>query len=268
METSTQKTASLIRTHPHLFEEWHPVLNGGLPDDVTYNSKHKIWWIGKCGHPAWQATINDRKNRGSGCPFCDGKRVCKATCLAVKYPNLVKEWHPKNTKSAYEVMPHSDLKVWWKCATCQHEWKTHCKNRTTRGAGCPGCFKSKNRGITAGAWKGFGGLSNQHWGVIRRGAKQRNLEFCITIEFAWNLFLQQNRRCALSDCPLYMHITQTGKSATWTASLDRIDNSKGYVSGNVQWIHKDYQEMKMDSSQDKFDQLCCDRAKKLGWIKI
>jgi hypothetical protein len=33
-----------------------------------------------------------------------------------------------------------------------------------------------------------------------------------------------------------------------TARLDMIDPAKGYVEGNVQWIHKDIQAMKGDFS--------------------
>lgn len=35
------------------------------------------------------------------------------------------------------------------------------------------------------------------------------------------------------------------------ASPDRIDSSKGYIPGNVQWITKEEQKMKMDLSMNK-----------------
>ena len=41
-----------------------------------------------------------------------------------------------------------------------------------------------------------------------------------------------------------------------TASLDRIDSSKGYVKGNVQWVHKDINKMKTDFEQSIFIKLC------------
>lgn len=31
-----------------------------------------------------------------------------------------------------------------------------------------------------------------------------------------------------------------------TASLDRIDSSKGYIEGNIQWIHKELNWLKND----------------------
>jgi hypothetical protein len=41
-----------------------------------------------------------------------------------------------------------------------------------------------------------------------------------------------------------------------TASLDRIDSSKGYIEGNLQWVHKDVNIMKMDLSQVEFIDYC------------
>ena len=41
-----------------------------------------------------------------------------------------------------------------------------------------------------------------------------------------------------------------------TASLDRIDSSKGYIEGNIQWVHKDINRMKGDSSDNDFIKLC------------
>ena len=37
-----------------------------------------------------------------------------------------------------------------------------------------------------------------------------------------------------------------------TASLDRIDSSKGYTEDNIQWVHKDVNQMKMDLPEQRF----------------
>jgi hypothetical protein len=71
------------------------------------------------------------------------------------------------------------------------------------------------------------------------------------VEYVWNLFLSQDRKCALSGIPIGFQ-DRSGS----TASLDRIDNSKGYVIGNVQWVHKDVNIMKHTHSQDYFIGLC------------
>jgi hypothetical protein len=41
-----------------------------------------------------------------------------------------------------------------------------------------------------------------------------------------------------------------------TASVDRIDSSKGYIKGNVQWVHKTINKMKWGYSQGEFIEFC------------
>ncbi|MGJ4945118.1 hypothetical protein ACQR1W_31470 [Bradyrhizobium sp. HKCCYLS1011] len=40
------------------------------------------------------------------------------------------------------------------------------------------------------------------------------------------------------------------------AAQGGIDSSKGYAAGNVQWIHKDLNHMKLDFDQDYFVEMC------------
>lgn len=75
--------------------------------------------------------------------------------------------------------------------------------------------------------------------VRRRG---RSLEFSVTIEDLWSQFTKQGRRCALSGVELFFGNTiELG-----TASLDRIDSSKGYTVDNIQFLHKEVNIMKQD----------------------
>ena len=39
-------------------------------------------------------------------------------------------------------------------------------------------------------------------------------------------------------------------------SLDRIDSKKGYVKGNVQWVHKTVNRLKMDLSEEELMYWC------------
>lgn len=67
--------ASLAERCPKLAAEWDRVRNGTVkPKDVSYGSHFRAWW--RCSRTAahrWQAVVNERA-RGSGCPFCAGKR--------------------------------------------------------------------------------------------------------------------------------------------------------------------------------------------------
>lgn len=118
------------------------------------------------------------------------------------------------------------------------------------------CIKCKGKekiGIPSKARKGYQDISGVYWSALKAGAKARNYEFSITIEYIWELFLKQNKKCALSGLNLIIGYFNDN---TQTASLDRIDNSKGYVEGNVQWLHKDINNMKHTHTEDYFINLC------------
>jgi len=63
----------------------------------------------------------------------------KKNSLAVKNPELSKQWHPtKNGDlTPNNVTMGSNKKVWWKCEK-GHIWETKINNRT-QGSGCPYC---------------------------------------------------------------------------------------------------------------------------------
>lgn len=109
-------------------------------------------------------------------------------------------------------------------------------------------------------WRGCGELSMDSFSNIRRGAESRNLEFKITIEFLWELFLKQNRKCALTGIELSLH-KHKRNGIRQTASLDRKDSSKGYVENNVQWVHKHVNICKHTYGNEEFIEICNKVAK-------
>lgn len=113
-----------------------------------------------------------------------------------------------------------------------------------------GCVP-RARGKNHHNFTGHEEINGSYWASVRAGAVARNLEFDVTIEHAWQLFAEQAGRCALSGQQLVL-----ANGAKATASLDRIDSSEGYVVGNVQWVHKDINRMKMHLSEDYFISLC------------
>lgn len=121
------------------------------------------------------------------------------------------------------------------------------RQRITQNCGCSPWERKKGKDNKM--FKGYGGITGSFFHQIRKGAMTRQIPFDISIEYIWNLFLQQNGKCKLSNIELSL-----GKSNydDRNASLDRIDSSKGYIEGNVQWIHKDINFMKNSFSQDVF----------------
>ncbi|HUS50147.1 MAG TPA: hypothetical protein VMZ91_08270 [Candidatus Paceibacterota bacterium] len=95
------------------------------------------------------------------------------------------------------------------------------------------------------------------WQTIKYSAKKRNIGISPVInrEYLYNLYIKQNRKCALSGQNIYLSASITDKKEN-TASVDRIDSSKGYIPNNLQWVHKKVNKMKWDLSQDYFIKLC------------
>ena len=119
----------------------------------------------------------------------------------------------------------------------------------------------------AAKWKGVGDLSHTHWTTVIAGARQRGFTVDLTIHEAWELFKEQRGLCALTGITLTMFSYTdapttparggtTGRRTNGTASLDRIDSSRGYVKGNVQWVHKVVNTMKLDHDQKEFIKWC------------
>jgi hypothetical protein len=120
-----------------------------------------------------------------------------------------------------------------------------------------GTTKSFSFGAKSGKdhiqWKGHGKISASRWGSIKKQAEERRLDFLITISEAWDLYLTQQMKCALSGEPIFFGESNT---CPYTASLDRIDNNKGYSLDNIQWVHTRINIMKNKFSQDEFIYFC------------
>lgn len=99
-------------------------------------------------------------------------------------------------------------------------------------------------------WKGEGEISKSVFYSYVRNAKKRKLKFAVSQNYIWNLFLQQDRKCALSGVKLTFPLHRKDYQAT--ASLDRIDPMKGYVENNLQWITKEINYMKQSMNNMEF----------------
>jgi len=125
------------------------------------------------------------------------------------------------------------------------------KGKTT-SCGCRRDQYEKITGSNSKCFKGYEEISGLMIAHIKNGAKNRDLEFAIDPEYIWKLFLAQDRRCALSG----REIGFNKRCGGITASLDRINNSKGYVVGNVQWVHKDLNRMRNYFGVEYFIETC------------
>lgn len=125
----------------------------------------------------------------------------------------------------------------------------------TTSCGCSKDRYVKTTGKNSPQYTGYEELNGKYWGVIKNRAKKRGYTIDINIKYAWDLYIKQNKKCALSGIPIEFAISNKRNSET-TASLDRIDSSKGYIEGNVQWVHKHINIMKNVFDQNYFISLC------------
>lgn len=152
--------------------------------------------------------------------------------------------------------------VYWKCK-CNYK---ECDNIVSVASGslkkggtisC-GCYirdlQKNNKKEKSAKWKGHGEISSSLYSRIKRDAWRREIEFSVTIEFLWDLFLKQDRKCALSGTEL--KFSSNSNLFDSNTSLDRKDSSGHYTEDNVQWILSDINIMKNRFDQDYFINIC------------
>lgn len=154
-----------LRTlHPAIADEWDctPGANIGDPDRASASSSRRVAWICSNGH-RWVASISNRTNHGSGCPYCSkGGRRLRAlagqTDLATLRPDLAREWDQERNGpdvSPANVRPGSGKHAWW-LGACGHSWRAVIASRSgPHGRGCPFCA---NKAVLPG----FNDLATTH----------------------------------------------------------------------------------------------------------
>jgi hypothetical protein len=145
------------------------------------------------------------------------------------------------------------VKVKCSCGT-EHLLRPDSLNKDLQG--CYECTRAKP-GSDNPSWKGVGNLCSLEYSRLKRQANQRNIKFSITKEYIWELFESQNGNCALTNVKIDLVPTYYIKRGQkQTASLDRIDSNKGYIKGNVHWVHKDINVMKNGYNIEYFIKMC------------
>ena len=80
--------------------------------------------------------------RGSGCPYCAGRKVLPGfNDLATLAPDVARQWHPSlnGALTPQMVTAGSHRKAWWECQV-GHVWQAVIYSRTgPKKCGCPIC---------------------------------------------------------------------------------------------------------------------------------
>lgn len=154
---------------------------------------------------------------------------------------------------------------WWavcKCHLCGRTdyivkpyWIKSPNGSHTRSCGCDRTYFKKQTGRNSQLFRGYEEMSSAYISNTERRAKKLGVKFNLTGKYLWDLYLKQNRKCALSGVDIRFSPTNRRRT-DGTASLDRIDSNGGYVKGNVQWTHKTVNYMKMDLSPQELLDWC------------
>jgi dCMP deaminase len=124
---------------------------------------------------------------------------------------------------------------------------------------CGNKVKHQNKDGLDHRWIRCGDIPLSHLNSIKQNATKRNLEYRVYPKYLWELFLQQNRRCPLTgDILIFTPERDAGgtRSIFTTASLDRIDSNIGYIEGNVRWVHKIVNKMRLNMTDEEFLNWC------------
>ena len=151
-----------------------------------------------------------------------------------------------STVSQVQNQGGASVLVKCECGTIRHVSCLRLLNGNSTGCEC--LISGQNSHM----WAGGKHVTGRYLTSIRNSADRRGIPFSLSVEFLDALLEAQNHCCALSGLPIKFHY----KSTKHTASLDRIDGAKGYVEGNVRWLHKDVNIMRNVFDDEYFINLC------------
>lgn len=130
-------------------------------------------------------------------------------------------------------------------------------NNHSKGCGCDN-IKGRFKAICVGD------LSLSYYGSFKYNRKYKGIDFSenVTMEYLWELFLKQDKKCSLSGIPLQLNPRWSKQNKgeyteiIQNASIDRINSKLGYTLENIQWVHKDINMMKGSLKEVDFISFC------------
>ena len=128
--------------------------------------------------------------------------------------------------------------------------------RNNRRTICKSCYtsrqKARNKNLPDD--KKLDKCLRWRWLSARDRSKYHNIDFSLSLDDIKNLWVEQNGTCALSGIKMTYEL-QNGRTPT-NVSIDKIDRTKGYVTGNIQLVCMACNQMKSDLSEDEMYQFC------------
>ena len=118
--------SSILETHPDCADIWNHEKNKPLrPQNFTYGSNTKVWWICGLGHEYFYPINTKLKLNGVvvECAKCGGWEASESYNLATECPEAAELFDlEKNECKPEEIMPRSEKVVWWRCKKQGHSF--------------------------------------------------------------------------------------------------------------------------------------------------
>lgn len=211
----------------------------------------------KCNKKFTRPLDAHKRNKKDSKPYCSYK-CAKNHIIPSNTLDIVGKTFGKLTciKQLPKPTPKYKGRYYLFLCSCGNEHKANASSvNLGRVDCCNTCKNLKMAGDKNPNWCGYGEIPHSWWKrrIIKR-AKDAKMINNISIEYGWELFLEQNKKCVYSGVELTF--PTNGKYASGTASLDRIQSSLGYIKGNVQWVHKDINMMKQSLTDEEFIKWC------------
>jgi hypothetical protein len=193
----------------------------------------------KCGEERVMRAWNIKSGQPRMCRACYNKEKIIDSLVAVG--TKFNDWEIVSLDFQHKLSNTGGLKQHVRCKCGYETFLELSPLKAERTKSCRQCGEQKRR-------KNYRDIPSSYIRQILNGADKRRYSFEISIEEVWEIFENQNKKCALSGVDINFE--------NKTASLDRIDSTKGYVKNNVQWVHKIINQMKSNRTDRVFIEWC------------
>ena len=149
-----KNTGSIKKTHPKIAKEWDYKKNKTKPENYSYGSKTKVWWVCK-KHKSYFMKINSRTMSNQGCGICGYIKsgttrkktiIKKIGSIKKTHPKIAKLWNYKKNKTLPNEYTHgSHFVAWWLCPKGHKTYKKDIKTMIRSVHGCRECFIKSNK---------------------------------------------------------------------------------------------------------------------------
>lgn len=195
----------------------------------------------KCGKEEVKCLSDLIGGRATGCRSCKARERSRSICIGDVYKNWKVIDGPRTSS-------YSCIEWLCQCKCGKQRWiqgnELTNPNRCFECSTCAGATRKAKVTLANGR---VGELTLTRYSRLKRSAENRNIPFEVSMEYLWELYQSQHNICAITGDTL----VSLSKS-----SLDRIDSTKGYIEGNLQWVTYQANVSKHKMSMQQLYEFC------------